>query len=85
MAKHGSISEYKSEVEEWPAYTERLQHYFAANDVTNGDKKWAILLSVCGPQAYGLIRSLVEPKKPTEFSYTQLVQKVKGTVSAYSG
>ena len=77
MAKHGSIGEYKSEIEEWPAYAERLQHYFTANDVTNGDKKRAILLSVCGAGTYGLIRSLVQPKKPTEFSYSQLVEKVK--------
>ena len=45
--------------------------------MTNGDKKRAILLSVCGPVTYGLIRSLVQPQKPTEFSYTQLVEKVK--------
>ena len=77
MAKHGSIGSYKQEVEEWPAYAECLQHYFTANDVTNGDKKRAILLSICGPETYGLIRSLVQPKKPTEFSYTQLVKKVK--------
>ena len=63
MAKHGSISEFKPQVEEWPAYVERLQHYFTANDVTNGDKKRAI---VCGPEKYGLIRSLVTPKKATE-------------------
>ena len=42
MAKHRSIGEYKAEMEEWPAYTEHLQHYFTANDVTNGDKKRAI-------------------------------------------
>ena len=77
MAKHGSISEYKSEVEEWPTYAEHLQHYFTANDMTNRDKKRAILLSVCGPGTYELIRSLVQLKKPTEFSYTQLVEKVK--------
>ena len=77
MAKHGCIGEFKPEVEEWPAYTERLEHYLTANDVTDGGKKRAILLSVCGPVTYGLIRSLVAPKKVTEFTYAELVEKVK--------
>ena len=76
MAKHGSIGGFRPKVEDWPAYAERLEHYFTANDVTDGAKKRAILLSVCGPVTYGLIRSLVTPKKVTEFSYAELVEKV---------
>ena len=76
MAKHGSIGEFRQEVEEWSAYAERLEYYFAANDVAAGDKKRAILLSVCGPSTYVLIRSLVAPQKPTEFSFEDLVEKV---------
>ena len=49
MAKHGHIGEYKAEVEEWTAYTERLQHYFTANDITNGDKR-ELSSSVCAGQ-----------------------------------
>lgn len=59
------------------AYAKHLQHYSTANNITNGDKKRAILLSVCGPGTYGLIRGLVQPKMPTEFSYAQLVEKVQ--------
>ena len=76
MATHGSIGEYRSDVEEWSAYAERLEHYFAANEVADGGKKRAILLSVCGPSTYGLIRSLVSPQKATDFSYTEIVEKV---------
>ena len=39
IAKHGSISEYKPQVKDWPIYAKHLQHYFMANDVTDGDKK----------------------------------------------
>ena len=77
MAKHGSVGEYKPEAEDWTAYTERVGHYFTANDITDDGKKRAIFLSVCGPSTYGLIRSLVAPKTATDLSYTELVELVK--------
>ena len=53
MATHGSVSAF-----------DRLNFYFAANDVTTEAKKRAILLSACGAPTYKLIRSLVsEPDK----------------------
>ena len=67
MVKHGSIGEFRQEVEEWSMYAERLEHYIAANDVAAEDKNRAILLSMCGPSTYVLIRSLVTPQKPTDF------------------
>ena len=45
MATHGHLSEYTS-AEDWASYTERMDQYFLANDVTGGAKKRAILLSV---------------------------------------
>ena len=60
-----------------PLITKRLEHYFTANDVEDADKKRAVLLSACGATTYGLIRSLVAPKKVTEFSYSAIVEKVK--------
>ena len=53
-----------------------MDHYFTANDVVDADKERAILLSTCGAQTYKLVRSLVAPQKPTEFSYSELVKKV---------
>lgn len=76
MAKHGSIKEFRQEVEEWSAYTKHLEHYFAANDVAAEDKNRAIDLSVCGPSTYVLVRSLVTPQKPTNCSFKDLVEKV---------
>ena len=77
MAKHGSVGEYKPETEDWTAYTERVGHYFTANDITDDGKKRAIFLSACGPSTYGLIRSLVAPKTVTDHSYAELVELVK--------
>ena len=59
MAAFGHVSKFNTSVEEWVVYTERLNHYFVTNDIVDGVKKRAILLSMCGPTTYGLIRSLV--------------------------
>ena len=61
MAVHGTVGEFSGIGEEWPTYIERLEFYFAANEVDSSDKRRAILLSCCGAQTYGLIRSLVGP------------------------
>ena len=76
MATHSSIGEYRPNLEVWSAYAERLEHYFATNEVADGGKKRVILHSVCRPSTYGLIRSLVAPQKATDFSYTEIVEKV---------
>ena len=43
---HGPTGEFNSTQEDWVSYTERLQQYFAANDVAE-DKQNRILLSAC--------------------------------------
>ena len=63
MALIGKIEEY-NENDSWIEYTERLEQYFAANEITDNNKKRAVLLSVCGAKTYKLIRNLVNPRKP---------------------
>ena len=77
MAKHGSIGEFDGDRETWKSYTERLTQYFAANDVESADKQRAILLSVCGPTTYQLIRNILAPVKPTDKSFSDLVELVE--------
>ena len=60
MTQHGSVPEFHPSNEDWISYTERVQHYFTANDVTVEEKKRSILLSNCGATTYKLIRSLVD-------------------------
>ena len=81
MAKHSAVCEYDHTTEDWESYTERLEQYFMANDVEDATKKRAVLLSVCGATTYGLIRSLVAPKKVMEFPYSAIVEKVKAHYS----
>ena len=47
MALIGKIEEY-NENDSWIEYTEQFEHYFAANEITDNNKKRAVLLSACG-------------------------------------
>ena len=46
--------------ESWSTYTERLGHYFVANKVMEAEQKHAILLFVCGPMTFKLIKTLAD-------------------------
>lgn len=70
----GTIGEFHEGREEWAQYAERLGHFLAANGITDGDRKRAVLLSVIGPKAYKLLRSLVAPDKPGDKPYADLVK-----------
>ncbi|XP_020609105.1 uncharacterized protein LOC110047679 [Orbicella faveolata] len=76
MALIGKIEEYHKK-DSWIEYTERLEQYFAADEITDNNKKRAVLLSVCGAKTYKLIRNLVNPRKPTDKSFVELVNLVK--------
>ena len=76
---HGVIGAFDSGVEQWQTYSERLEQ---ANDVEAPEKQRAILLSVCGPATYQLIRNLAAPQKPSEVSFTARGQALHGESTA---
>ena len=63
---------------DWIQYIERMEYYFQANKITEGDTKKAILISTMGEKAYKLIRSLVSLAKPNDKSFGQLVEAMRG-------
>ena len=77
MANHGTLTEYDMQ-EDWSEYIERLEFYFEANGVSDGEKQRAILLSVCGSKTYKLIRNLTTPQKPSDKTFAELVDLVQG-------
>ena len=79
MASHGTMKQFNPEVDDWPTYIERLQHYFVANDVDAAEKKRAIPLTVCGAPTYKLLRSLVPDGKldGNSATYDSLVKLLK--------
>lgn len=62
--------------ESWSAYIERLEQFFKANDISEG-KQVATLLSVMGATTYSLLRNLVQPEKPKDKSYKDIVDTLK--------
>ena len=79
LVRHGTIGDFQPGVVDWVSYTERLEQYFTANGIATdaAEQRRAILLSVCGPATYQLIRNLVAPAKPTDKTFAQLVALVK--------
>ena len=73
----GHIGEFQPDSEDWISYTERLQLYFVANGIDDRTRRKAILLSVCGPSTYQLIRDLLAPTAPTDKTFDELVSLVK--------
>ena len=45
MSTCGTVGPFVSEREDWVSYMERLQQYFAANDLDSANKQCAILLN----------------------------------------
>ena len=76
MAVHGNLGVFDRDLEDWASYCERVEQYFIANGISNADRKRAILLSVCGPATFKLIRSLIAPDKPSDKSFEQIVKAV---------
>ena len=78
MEKHGHITEFDPGQDDWSSYVESLEHYLAANDVLDANKKRSILLSTCGAATYRVIRNLLLPRTSTDASFTEIVQLIKG-------
>ena len=75
--EHISFSEFSSSQETWTAYVECLEQYLTANKIEDPDQQRAILLSVCSPATYRLIRSLVSYKKPAELKFKDIAESVQ--------
>ena len=77
MAVHGALAAFNPQEEDWSEYSERFTFYFTANVITTDAKKRAVLLRCCGPATFRLLRSLVLPGKLDDFSFEELVIKMK--------
>ena len=71
MSLYGTVGEYRADEEEWSNYVERMNCFFAANDVANAEKKRSIFLSVVGPKSYAVLRGLSD-NIPTSKTFDEL-------------
>ena len=72
----GTMDPFDPDTDNWPAYSERLEQFFVANDIADG-KKVAVLLTLIGTKAYTLLRNILAPDKPASKDYDQLVETLK--------
>ena len=75
MATFGTLKEFESENEKVSAYLERVELYFAANDIT--ERRVPVFLSVIGAKTYSLLRDLLALTNPKEKSFNELVKVFK--------
>ncbi|XP_072398354.1 uncharacterized protein [Diabrotica undecimpunctata] len=77
-AAFGNIEQFNvGDSKGWESYVERMDFFFTANNITDPDKKKATFLSLCGPNTYEIIRSLVAPSKVSDKTYDQIIVKLK--------
>ena len=68
----GSVAAFDEVLEDWQTYVERAEQFFAANGVK--ETHAPTLLALIGGKAYGLLKSLTAPEKPSSISYDQIVK-----------
>ncbi|KAI5086647.1 hypothetical protein C0J45_23302, partial [Silurus meridionalis] len=64
----------------WCSYTERFEYFVAANAITE-DKVVPTFFKCNGPKTYTLLRNLLQPEKPGEKTYAQIVNTLKAHFS----
>ena len=81
MPTIGTVEPFQIGVDDWDQYTERLEQYFTANSITEGDKKRAVFLTIVGKETYSLLSNLLAPVKPAVKRFEELVAVVKDHVA----
>ena len=61
----GHLELFDPEVESIVVYLERVELYFAANEIKT-DKRVPVFLNLIGRENYSLLRSILLPQKPVE-------------------
>ena len=80
-AAHGQMTSFDSSKETWSSYSERLDFYLTANKITDAKVKRAVFVTVIGARTYGLLKSLLQPKSPTDDDIT--LQRMKDVLAAH--
>ncbi|GBN40060.1 hypothetical protein AVEN_1142-1 [Araneus ventricosus] len=63
---------FNAEVETFTSYLDRLEMFFTTNNVPD-DKKVPTMITLLSAKTYALLRNLVEPVKPEDKSFQELI------------
>ena len=72
----GKIQEFCPEKEKFSAYLERVELFFAANDIAT-EKQVPVFLSVVGGVTYGVLRNLIAPDNPKDKAFEEITTTLK--------
>ena len=72
----GPLHEFRPDSEDFSMYMERVEIYFAANDVPEG-KKVPVFLNAVGGTTYGVLRSLLAPDNPMSKSMAEITARLR--------
>ncbi|CAB4015412.1 Hypothetical predicted protein [Paramuricea clavata] len=72
MTTIGKIDVFDETQESWETYVERVQHFFAANDVDDNHQV-PTLLSLIGSKTYSLLKDLLLPEKPADKNFDEIL------------
>src|SRR5436190_24279948 len=67
------IDHFNEDIEQWNQYLERLEIAFTYNKVKE-ENKTITLLHCIGPSTYSRIRDLVQPTRPSDCTYDNIVK-----------
>ena len=76
MTTIGKIDVFDETQESWETYVERVQHFFAANDVDDNHQV-PTLLSLIGSKTYSLLKDLLLPEKPADKNFDEIVSTLQ--------
>ncbi len=72
-----TVGEFNPGIEDWESYSERVEFFFQAHQITDMGTKRALLLSSSGTSTYKLVRNLVVPAKPSDVTYKDIIDRVR--------
>ena len=72
----GRLEPFDPEVESIVVYLERVELYFAANEI-KADKRVPVFLNLIGRENYSLLRSILSPQKPAEQPLKKLMDVLR--------
>ena len=61
----------------WAEWIEVLENFVELNEITDEAQKRAFLITSCGMPTYQLMRNLVQPAKPKDKTFKELVEAVQ--------
>lgn len=72
-ALYGNPGAYDRSTSKWDLYEERFNAYLAVNRIVDEIDKINLLITTIGDDTYETLRDLVQPRKPFDSSYAELI------------